>query len=182
MTCIAGIIENTKIFIGAESAGTDSDANLTIRKAPKVFRVRDFLIGGAGSFRINQIVEHVFIPPPRPARMNIKRYMVSEFIPELRLTLLNQGALNTIKGTTQEYDGNFLVGYKEHLFLIYDDFDVEEIQEHYHACGCASAYALGALYASGRINAGPEERLEQAIQAAVKFSGACRGPIIIRSI
>ena len=51
MTCIVGLLHNKTIYIGGDSAGSNS-SDLRVRKDTKVFENGPFLMGFTTSFRI----------------------------------------------------------------------------------------------------------------------------------
>src|SRR6266436_5359026 len=115
MTCIAGLADNGKIYMGGDSAATNG-WGLTILKEPKVFRNKDFLIGCAGSARILTLLRHSFVPPGQDEGEDILLFMSTRFIDAVRDCLKNGGFAK--KQDEQESMGNsyFLVGYKGQLF------------------------------------------------------------------
>ena len=66
MTCVIGIVDNGKVWMGGDSAAIDSEEEtITLRKDPKVFRNEDFLIGFAGTYRLGQLIQYMFNCPYR---------------------------------------------------------------------------------------------------------------------
>ena len=57
MTCIIGLAENDRVYIGADSASAEG---WTVRATglSKVFRAGEFVIGYTDSFRMGQILEY----------------------------------------------------------------------------------------------------------------------------
>ena len=51
MTCIVGLIDGRRVWMGGDSAGV-SGLDITVRADAKVFRNGDFLIGFTSSFRM----------------------------------------------------------------------------------------------------------------------------------
>ena len=190
MTCIVGYTNGKKVWIGGDSAGA-AGLNISIRKDEKVFKNGDFLIGYTSSFRMGQIIRYNFIPPKRKKidknnKLDIFKYMCTDFIDELRKTFEQKGFLT--KKDNEESGGTFLIGYKGRLFEIESDFQVAENIENYNACGCGKYYALGSLYTS-LLNVSESikplkinEILKTSLQTAVKFNGGVRPPFIIKSI
>src|SRR4051794_21483555 len=90
MTCIVGLARGGKVFIGGDSAGV-AGWELSVRRDRKVFRNGEFLIGYTTSFRMGQILEHGFKPPPFPKSASLNRYMVVDFINAFRASLKEHG-------------------------------------------------------------------------------------------
>ena len=123
MTCIVGLVDDNKIYMGADSAGVDG-YSLTVRKDEKVFINGDFIMGFTSSFRMGQRFRYSFTPPTHNKEIEIYRYMVSEFAESIRKLFKDHGYA-TIENSS-ESGGTFLVGYSGRLFQIGDDFQVGE--------------------------------------------------------
>jgi hypothetical protein len=89
MTCIVGLIDNGKVWMGGDSAGV-SGLDVTVRKDPKVFKNGDFLIGYTSSFRMGQLLRFKFNPPKYYAEQHNNdeyQYMCTDFIEAIRICL-----------------------------------------------------------------------------------------------
>lgn len=173
MTCIVGIVQKGKVYMGADSAGTDAYYNQQIRRDPKIFRNGDLLIGYCGSFRMGQLLGLGLNAPTPKANQKPENYMVSELIPVIR-TLLKENGYAKVENNVEE-GGQFLVGYDGRLFNIESDFQVGESDDSFDACGAGAPVALGALYAT-RKNPKPRDRMKLALEAAARFNASVRPP------
>lgn len=170
MTCIVGLVDkkNNSVIIGGDSAGV-SDLNITVRTDKKVFYNGDFLIGGAISFRMIQLLRFSLKPPPVNTS-DIYRYMCTDFISEVQ-RCFEQGSF------LQDEDGGgrFLVGYKNRLFCIQEDFQVAENSNGMDAIGCGGSFALGALHSLMKFDYPSKDKVRKALEAADVFSaGVCK--------
>lgn len=172
MSCIVGIVENGKMYFGADSAGVDSSFNLRVRKDEKVFINSGFIMGFTSSFRMGQLLRYSFTPPQIKENQDVYSYMATDFVDAVRDLFKRGGYLVSEKG--EEQGGSFLVGYKGRLFNIQDDFQVAECVENYDAVGCGEGYALGSLYSTQKLE--PKERLKTALECAENFSAGVRAP------
>lgn len=177
MTCIVGLVEDGKVYIGGDSAGT-AGWSLTIRKDAKVFRNGDFLIGGTSSFRMLQLLRYAFLPPAYDESTDLERYMATKFVDAVRETFKAGGFAQ--KTSDQESGGHFLVGFRGRLFHIESDYQAGEAVCGYDAAGCGADIALGALFATPSMR--PKKRLELALQAAEQHNAGVRGPFCIESL
>jgi len=150
MTCIVGLVDEDRVYIGGDSAAVAGYETRETR-LQKVFKSGQFVIGYTTSF------------------------MVLAFIPGVRECLKTNGFSQV--HDNREEGGRFLVGYRNRLFSIQDDFQVNEMADGFDACGCGMEYALGALAALHGFDAKP--RVEQALKAAEHFCGAVRSPFVI---
>lgn len=177
MTCIVGIVENGKVWMGADSAGVSSDC-VQINKETKVFRKEEFIIGCTTSFRMIQLIKYRFKPPTHKRDVDVMEYMATSFIDTLRQCFQSGGFLHEDKGVIS--GGSFLVGYKGRLFSIQSDFQVFESADEFDACGSGESYALGALCAMD-WTLPAEVRLKNSLVAACHLSTGVRPPFIIIS-
>lgn len=180
MTCIVGYLDKkTKIVtIGGDSAGV-AGLNITIRKDEKVFKVDDFIIGCTSSFRMIQLLRFSF-KPPEIKRKNIYEYMCTDFINSVRDCFKEGGYLQKYSDG-DEKGGTFLVGYKNRLFRIENDFQVAENLNGIDAVGCGSDFALGSLHILSKQNLTPKEKVLKSLEVASFFSAGVSSPFVINS-
>jgi ATP-dependent protease HslVU (ClpYQ) peptidase subunit len=171
MTCIVGIAHEGKVILGADSAGVGG-LDLRIRRDRKVFRNGELILGGTTSFRMLQLLEFGLVPPPIIEGQEPYAYAVKSLVPAIRTTLRDGGFIKTDNG--REEGGSFLVGFRGHLFAIYNDFQVAESVENVEAIGCGEGYAMGAMHAARGM--APIERLRAGLEAAATFSAGVAAP------
>ena len=176
MTCIVGLTDNNKVYIGGDSASA-SNNRITISAVPKVFGVGDFLIGYTSSWRMGQILQHHFqidaavLPKVGDS---LWEFMVRVFVEEVR-SLLKIFGYAKLKDN-EETGGQFLVGYCGHLYFIDGDYQVNETINGMDACGSGEKYALGALHATEETQLNPFQRIDAALEAAAEFCPTVRPP------
>lgn len=179
MTCIVGIKKGDKIFMGADSLGSNS-VSKTVRVDQKIFLNKGMLFGFTSSFRMGQILQYSFTPPDVVEGMNDMQYLVNKFIPSL---IECYGKHSWLKKKEDVVAGGvFLLGFNGGLYKIESDFQVGINAENYNACGCGENYALGSLFTTETLNITPEERINSAIAAASLYSTGVGGPTHILSI
>lgn len=177
MTCIVGLIDKGKIYMGADSAGVSS-YSLRARSDPKIFIKDDFIMGITTSFRMGQLLRYNLQVSPRPESLDVFEYMVTTFIEAVRKCLKDGGFAE--KKDEKEKAGAFLVGYAGRLFCIESDYQVAETLLSYAAIGSAEDIALRVLFANGHLK--PEERILQALEAAEQFNAGVRRPFVIKQL
>jgi ATP-dependent protease HslVU (ClpYQ) peptidase subunit len=176
MTCIVGVAQKGKVYLGGDSAGV-SGLDLTARKDKKVFLNDEFVMGFTSSFRMGQILQYVFTPPEvtKADEDDMMAYMVKKFIPAVRKVFKEEGYAYV--DSNRETGGTFLVGVRGRLFRIDSDFQVGESLDGYEAVGCGESFALGSLHATEKsAKLSPKEKVEKALAAAAKFSGGVMEP------
>lgn len=175
MTCIVGIVHNQTVYMGGDSQATAGWVQYSI-KNPKVFLNGEFLIGFAGSFRMLQLVQYKFTPPKNYENHDPLKYMIVEFVEELRNVLKNGGA--AAKNNEVEKGATFLVGYKSRLFRIESDYQVMETSHGYDAIGCGNEFAIGSLFTT-QLFQEPEDRITWALKSSAQHSTGVSSPFII---
>jgi ATP-dependent protease HslVU (ClpYQ) peptidase subunit len=172
MTCIIGLEQNGKIFLGGDSA---SAAGNIVRSTmtEKVFRKDPFIIGYTSSFRMGQIL-HYCIDFPLNTVYN-EEYMVGKFIETLRAQFKNLG-FSKIENN-EEVGGTFLVGIEGKIWQIDSDFQVNRSKDGLFSVGCGSEFALGALKANEYLL--PRERVLSALSISAYFCPWVKPPFIV---
>jgi len=179
MTCIVGLVENNKVWIGGDSAGVGG-LDIETRVQPKVFVNDKFIMGYTTSFRMGQLLEHSLTPPKYYTEYNLMKYMVTDFIDAIRKCLKEGGFAK--KENEVESGGCFLVGFKDKLFTIEGDYQVAEVTRAYASVGCGEDYAKGSMYESISLDRTPEEKIISALECAQEHSAGVREPFTILSI
>jgi hypothetical protein len=178
MTCIIGLIHNGSVYIGGDSiAASGYDARQIAFN--KVFQIGEFLIGYTFSFRLGQILEHCLVIEPQLEDESDLHYLIATFIPTVK-SLFNEHGLTYPGDNGDEVYGNFLLGYRGHLYSIGNAFAVMEYSEGYAVAGCSTDYALAAMEALRDLP--PKERLERAFEIVNKFSAGVLPPFNIKTI
>lgn len=177
MTCIAGLVDEGRVWIGGDSAGT-TGWDLTVRADRKVFRNGPYVMGFTDSFRMGQLLRHGFAAPaPAESPADLEEFMATTFIDAVRERLKAGGWAR--KDSEQESGGTFLVGVRGRLFEVESDYQVGERVDGYAAVGCGGQVAHGALFANrGRL---PVDRIVMALAAAERFSAGVRRPFAVRA-
>lgn len=187
MTCIVGLIckiptmdgPRKRIWMGSDSMGSNGRCSLTI-KNPKIFYIKDMLIGYTTSFRMGQLIECKLKLPKatKEEKDNPYKYMIGSFSDAVRKVLKDNGFSNI--NNNVETGGTFLVGYKGRLFEVQNDFSILELTTGYASVGCGQNYSLGSMYSSFEANKiQPREVVHVALQAAAEHCSLVKGPFHI---
>jgi ATP-dependent protease HslVU (ClpYQ) peptidase subunit len=72
----------------------------------------------------------------------------------------------------------FLIGIRNKIYEITEDFDVAEVNMPFMAIGGASDYSMGSLEATTNLNTqlDPEHHLIYALKTAAKYNAGVKGP------
>ena len=176
MTCVVALIEDGKVYMGADSLGV-AGYSCTTRADEKLFHNGDWLIGGTTSFRMLDLLRYKFVPPVVDPRITeLRQYMCTSFVDEVRSCFGNGGFRK--KENEVEVGGSFLVAIKDRLFNIESDFQVGEHVHPYAAVGCGRDIALGSLFSTEGFE--PKLRLKTALEASERFSAGVSRPFQIK--
>jgi hypothetical protein len=181
MTCIVGVQQDGKVWIGGDSAGV-SGYSITARGDDKVFTRDGYAFGFTTSFRMGQILRYdAELPDPDDdlAKTDPDAFLVSWFIPAVR-TALTEGGYTTIRNSS-ESGGTFLLGMRGRLYSIESDFQIGRSRDNYMAVGCGDDLALGSLHTTSCIIHRPEARVMFALEAATHHSAGVAAPYTVVS-
>lgn len=144
MTTIIGI-QRKNGFLLAADAITNNDRSYEHKDVKKITEVGDYVLSGAGTSRYCDIILYGWQPPVYDGSEPYI-FMVSKFIPEMRKMHEETGY------TLKEEEGfEFIVGLKNNLYYIAEDYSVLKTKTNMYGIGSGSAYALGAVDAGADI-------------------------------
>lgn len=174
MTCIVGIAQDGKVYIGADS-GASAGYDKHITALHKVFRVEKFILGYTTSFRMGQILQHHLTVRPQYGDESDERYMVVAFIEAVRACLKEKGFATV--NLNEERGGTFLVGYRGNLYEVNPDFQINHWMDGLGACGSGEEHALAVMKALHDWQ--PEDRILRALEIASELSVYVAAPFHI---
>lgn len=177
MTCVVGLVQKGRVYLGVDSAAVQGWTRRA-SQVSKVFRRGPFLIGYTTSFRMGQLLEHHLNVAPQTEKQTDMGYMVTHFIEAVRVLLKEKG-FTKIESNTEK-GGQFLVGYRKHLYTIESDFQVGHLVEEFDAIGSGSDFALGAMKALDKTP--PMIRVRRALEIAAHYNMGVCGPFTIKTM
>lgn len=175
MTCILGVVEDSQIYIGADSASSNSSTISTVTNS-KVFRKGEMIFGFTTSWRMGQLLQYG-LNIPIDNRKDVLEYMIVDLVNAIRKCFKDGGWGKTKDG--EDSGGSFLIGYKNRLFRIDSDYQVAENYINYQSVGCGEDFAKGAYHALNDYDIKTEEKILLSLKAAAKFSTGVEGPFRI---
>lgn len=191
MTLILAMIQDGRVYMAADSVAL-ADSFIVPREDSKIFANENLLVGYAGSYRFGQILKFASFPqPPEILPENsaseklpenlpgasapvvwggpdsewqqAERYMITEFIPALRLAIEDGGDIE---------DGCCIVAFGRFMFVIDTDFHVGIYRDGFAAIGLAEREALvahRALTGAG-ITMQPYNHLEHILESISPYT------------
>jgi ATP-dependent protease HslVU (ClpYQ) peptidase subunit len=188
MTCIVALIDNGKVYMGADSAASEDKTGLIVQRTdPKVFKVGQYGIAFTDSFRMGQILQYAWKPPvytPTKNNSSLDKFMRTKFVDSVKEAFRENGYGNFGPGTDEGDEGGvFLISVvgTGRIFTMESDFHIGECDVPYMAEGSGQHIALGSLFTSGNIKT-PRKRVRTALEASAKFIMSVRGPFTIIEI
>lgn len=166
MTCIVGLEHDGRVFLGGDIQGTGWN-NKVVHTQPKVFNKNGVIFGYTTSYRFGQILEHGLADPVVPENpAEIYRWLITVLIPEIK---------NALKMHGYEGGGNCLIGVKDQLWELQNDFSVLRSTRGFASVGSGTEYAMGSMFTTllagrPRTSEAAETAIKNAIIAAGTFS------------
>lgn len=183
MTCIVGLVENGKVYLGADSLGSNESFFKNIRTDKKVFTNGPFIMGFTTSFRMGQILQYKLVPPKQKRGQTDMNFMVTSFIDSVMACFEKNKFTPKEEGDSSAVGGTFIVGYKNNLYMIQDDFQVSTTEDPFMAVGCGMHLALGSLHSTkSLIKNDPHRKIVLALEAASAYSAGVAPPFIIQEL
>jgi ATP-dependent protease HslVU (ClpYQ) peptidase subunit len=179
MTCIVGVKEGDRLWIGGDSAAASADGEICSVAIPKkVFAVGEYLVGFTISWRAGQVLNHQVEWPSPPAEYDLEEFLVCEVVPRLQQALSGEDLQ-----IPPEFDRawQFMIGLRGELATIAVDFSVGVPRTPYLSIGSGRHNAYGALHALADSGLGGEEKTRKALEAAACFTRNVRPPFVILS-
>lgn len=180
MTCIIGLTNKGKVFIGGDSAGV-SGLDYSIRKDEKVFKNGEFIFGFTTSFRMGQLLRYKLnIPKQHPNEKDDYKFLVIDFIDAVKKCLQDNDFARKAEAVVT--GGLFLIGYRGNLYSIASDFQVGKVSKSFDSVGCGGTYALGAMEVITSEKISPKKKILKALNVVQGFSAGVHEPFNIVSI
>lgn len=144
MTCIIGIEHQGKVILASDRAITRGN-EVRQEKYSKIFKLDDMVVGCAGDQRLLQIVGfNLHMPKLDIEITNPLEYLMCVFVPVLRETLRESGALSVENGL-ESMNGAVMVGKGGELYVVGSNFCVTRVEDGFDAIGSGEQYALGVM-------------------------------------
>lgn len=168
MTCIVGIAENGKMYMGSDSQVSFSWHNEQ-NAVPKVIKNGLFLMGATGDLRFCNILRHQLDIPVQPySKKPDDDYIVVTVVEHIRQRCKDLGYVQIEKNRENIDNNALLIGYKGNIYHVSGDFSVLRNVNNIAAIGSGYPFALGALEALKRHPV--EKRIRRALEIAGQFA------------
>jgi ATP-dependent protease HslVU (ClpYQ) peptidase subunit len=174
MSCVVAIIDNGKIFMGADSFATTGEGERRPIIANKLFFNKEYLIGFTGSVRTGRLLGPDYFNPPAK---------IEEFADASREHLYEKGCVLVSEEHGQIQGSNFLIGYQGSIHEMLIDFQMNEVNEDSDAIGAGANFAFGSLFTTRKsMSITPQGRIMMALSAASHYTTSVGPPFVYESI
>ncbi len=169
MTCIAGVVDKGRVWIGGDSCGSTPTAWQDVGNV-KVFTLGEMLLGVCGSFRAIDILRY-HVPCVRQNDEPIERFMRSTFVGAVFENLERFKVPDEARAEL-----SMLAGIGGRLFEVQSDLSVVDAPEWGFAIGTGGDAARGSLYTTRGRKGRAKARVLDALAAAEAVCPSVRGP------
>lgn len=170
MTVLVGISNGKNVYIGADRAASDGEIIITMKR-PKVNVNGKWIFAYSGSVGTGQLLEFIDFPAI-DKKADVYKLLRKDIIKQLRSVINEDGDDDKDNGA------EFLIGANGRLFeFSSSDWGVVEVEE--TSAGSGNQISLGSLYTTYTLDMSIEDRVKIALEAAIKYSPNCQGPIDI---
>lgn len=173
MTCVVAYKENGKIYMGADTIGSDENMRVSHRMNKKVWKKFDMIFGISGSYRIGQLVQYSLEIPEHDDSKNDMAYFLEDFIPSF-IKCLKENEITLDEGELKEF--NMLIGYKGNIYRLESDFNIGINKECYDVIGSGEDIATGALFILAKDKKlKPKQKIKLALDASSRYVSSVGG-------
>lgn len=177
MTCIVGVVNNGKIYFGADSQMSDGNLKLMVSDE-KVFIKSNIIFGVAGNCRFSKLLKYYLDIPPQDDGMSDIFYLHHMIVENIRKLALDYGYSE--KENNQESINSYtIIGYKDTIYSLDAMFSLSKIDIKYWAEGTGRQVALGVMYNLRNENMPIKEKILKALEASEYFSSGVSYPFQI---
>lgn len=181
IVCAVKDKENKNIILGADTMGTvgqlkvNSMGKIIEVKIPiidgygEIITEKSLWIGSSGYAFITRYIDEVFTVPFMDSQETILEYLYQEFLPELRINLIDKNLVEVDNGVLDS-NMSMLFIYEDKIFRVNSSFSVDIVTEDYSCTGSGWEVALGSIYTNLTWN--PKLDKEEVVKQAVKTAGA----------
>jgi ATP-dependent protease HslVU (ClpYQ) peptidase subunit len=164
MTCLIGVVQDGKTYIGTDGYATSEDCERKPIVCRKLFVSDKYLVAFAGHIRTGQLLypESGFEFPKDIYQIPNHMYL---WLREFEAVGKDEAQMSFIQS-------NFLIATKDKLYEILMDLSISEIDPEcgFTAMGSGCPYAMGSLHTSATTHKdNPILRIKMALSAATEF-------------
>lgn len=180
MTCIIGIVDGDRVWVGSDSCMSTNWMKTTVSK-PRVVRLspeRSLIAASTGDLRLLNLLHTFPYPVTKLASSEAHSYIMGTFPDRLREFASERGFLETTNGRASLGDNSVLIAFGSAIYHVGALFGVHKVGRSFHAIGSGAEVAMGALQVMGK-RASPQVRIRRALEAASEIAQQVAPPFEI---
>lgn len=167
MTLIIAYVDRKtgKSYMASDSLGSGGGVGQAF-KNKKIFKKKDILFGGCGSYKQIQLLEKNYELPPRAEGQTTDHWIHNDLVGSLKYFLKEHDTLKTSEGILTNQDGEFLIIVEGRIFVWQDDLSLLEPAYNFATSGSGGGFAHAILCTLDQSNATwkAERKLELAVR------------------
>ena len=140
MTCIISYKQDGKVILAGDKAGSNGFSG-HLSKEPKVFTNGDFMIGYTTSFRMGQILNHLWTAPKRKVDQNTVKYLYVDVIPSIMECFDD----HNFGDSKENKYGNFVMVYENEIYEVQGDMSMLQHDTDIVCVGSGEYHATAAV-------------------------------------
>jgi ATP-dependent protease HslVU (ClpYQ) peptidase subunit len=181
MTCIVALKAEDRVYMGADTCVSKGDEIRSIFGV-KIFKKGKFLFGCSGDVAETQVIQNdLDIYSSDFEKKSIFKYITKSLRNKIKDVLKENDCLMESASKKTYMSMDMLIGYKNRLFLVDDEFAFMEITENeYDVVGSGRKYALGAmealLHSKECLGYGYEELILKSLEISQKYCNNVKAP------
>lgn len=178
MTCIAAVVHNRNVYMGADSCVTAGDELLVMRLQKAWNPLPGVVVGAAGDLEFLELLRDVRWPGSFPERC-VSSFLRQEIGAAVRTAARECGydfGMGEDDDDASTVSGDYIIGVHGRLFRASNAGAFVEVREAWAAIGTGGASARAVLYHTRRSKADPRTRLKAALEAAEHYSSSVQRP------
>lgn len=168
MTCVAGIVDGPKVWLGGDSANS-SKVEIVTTVDPKVFQLGEWVLGYAGDLAFGDVLRYRIAMPRLSKNSNIDQLVHVDLIDEI-LAACKRRSIDSA-----DERGEAIVGVRGRLYVIDTDLSIREARG-FASIGNGGIAARCALAESAKSRRTPKTRLKSALEIAAEYTKDVRPP------
>jgi ATP-dependent protease HslVU (ClpYQ) peptidase subunit len=187
MSIVVAVHKNDRTVVAADTLASFGDAervppaNASVHK---VLRIGDAVVGGTGWAVYDDILRDFLSRHPAPSLTGEGE--IFSFFMQLWKALHDEYSFVNDQAPGKDtpfgdLDSSFLIASSGGIFKVSSDMGITRFNQ-YYAIGCASDYALGAMYNLYPVEADPESIARRAVETAIAFDMHCGGEVEVLEV
>lgn len=188
MTCIIGMIDNGKAYMGADRRISFGNIKRTMPTYGKIIERSGLLIGTTGYLKFNNLIRYDLLFNAQPKDMPDDVYVYKVIVEEIRKTAKDNGYMSIHDNEEKLPEMESLLIYNNKIYTVFGDLSICETEHKFWATGSGGDLAIGALSVlensldSEEFTYPPEYKIIKALEIAAKYDNSVGAPFDVHEL